>query len=133
MQHRVHMGGSDGILVGDRPHPRAWGTFPRYLARYTRELGLLGLEDCVAHLTGRPAARLKLTDRGLVREGYAADLVLFDPDRIADTATFTEPRQQAAGIDYVLVNGQLAIDEAAPTGSRSGRALRLDKEGSAVS
>jgi len=133
MQHRVHMGGSDGILVGDRPHPRAWGTFPRYLARYTRELGLLGLEDCVAHLTGRPAARLKLTDRGLVREGYAADLVLFDPERIADTATFAEPRQQAAGIDYVLVNGQLAIDEAAPTGSRSGRALRLDKEGSAVS
>ena len=104
MQHRVHMGGSDGILVGDRPHPRAWGTFPRYLARYTRELGLLGLEDCVAHLTGRPAARLKLTDRGLVREGYAADLVLFDPERITDTATFTEPRQQAAGIDYVLVN-----------------------------
>jgi N-acyl-D-amino-acid deacylase len=133
MQHRVHMGGSDGILVGDRPHPRAWGTFPRYLARYSRELGLLGLEECVAHLTGRPANRLKLADRGLVREGYAADLVLFDPATIADTATFTEPRQRAAGIRYVLVNGRFAIDDSTPTGQLSGRALRLDKEGRTVS
>lgn len=124
MQHRTHMGGSDGILVGDRPHPRAWGTFPRYLARYSRELGLLGLEDCVAHLTGRPAKRLKLDDRGLVREGYAADLVLFDPESIADTATFTEPRQPAAGIPYVLINGTFAVDGSVPTGRRGGRALR---------
>ncbi len=131
MQHRTHMGGSDGILVGDRPHPRAWGTFPRYLARYTRELGLLGLEDCVAHLTGRPAARLQLADRGLVREGYAADLVLFDPDTVADTATFTEPRQRAAGIPYVLINGAFAIDGGTPTGSRSGHALRR-QDGGAV-
>jgi len=133
MQHRVHMGGSDGILVGDRPHPRAWGTFPRYLARYSRELGLLGLEDCVAHLTGRSATRLKLADRGFVREGFAADLTLFDPRTITDTATFTEPRQAAGGIPYVLVNGRFAIDNGVPTGSRSGRALRLDKEGQAVS
>ena len=133
MQHRVHMGGSDGILVGDRPHPRAWGTFPRYLARYSRELGLLGLEDCVAHLTGRSATRLKLADRGFVREGFAADLTLFDPRTITDTATFTEPRQAAGGIPYVLVNGRFAIDNGVPTGSRSGRALRLDKEGRAVS
>jgi N-acyl-D-amino-acid deacylase len=132
MQHRTHMGGSDGILVGDRPHPRAWGTFPRYLARYSRELGLLGLEDCVAHLTGRPAARLRLADRGLVREGYAADLVLFDPATVADTATFTEPRQRAAGIPYVLVNGAFAVDGSAPTGSRAGHALRL-RDGHAVS
>ena len=133
MQHRVHMGGSDGILVGDRPHPRAWGTFPRYLARYSRELGLLGLEDCVAHLTGRSATRLKLADRGFVREGFVADLTLFDPRTITDTATFTEPRQAAGGIPYVLVNGRFAIDNGVPTGSRSGRALRLDKEGRAVS
>ncbi len=124
MQHRTHMGGSDGILVGDRPHPRAWGTFPRYLAHYSRELGLLGLEECVAHLTGRPATRLRLADRGFVREGYAADLVLFDPTTVADTATFTEPRQPAAGIPYVLVNGVLAVDRGRPTGHRAGRALR---------
>ncbi|MFN8199180.1 MAG: D-aminoacylase [Nakamurella multipartita] len=124
MQHRTHMGGSDGILVGDRPHPRAWGTFPRYLARYSRELGLLGLEDCVAHLTGRPASRLRLADRGFVREGYAADLVLFDPATVADTATFTDPRQRATGIPYVLVNGVLAVDHGQPTGQRAGHALR---------
>ncbi len=88
---------SDGILVGARPHPRAWGTFPRYLARYVRDLGLLGLVDCIHHLTGRPAARLRLDRRGLVRAGYAADLVLFDPDTVRDTATFEEPRQQAKG------------------------------------
>lgn len=129
MQHRTHMGGSDGILVGDRPHPRAWGTFPRYLARYSRELGLLGLEDCVAHLTGRPAARLRLADRGLVREGHAADLVLFHPDTVADTATFDDPRQPATGIPYVLVNGTFAIDDATVTGSRSGRALRRGPSG----
>ncbi len=133
MQHRVHTGGSDGILVGDRPHPRAWGTFPRYLARYSRELGLLGLEDCVAHLSGRPARRLKLADRGLVREGYAADLVVFDPATVADTATFTEPRQRAAGIHHVLVNGRFAIDGSTPTGQRAGRALRLDQKGRTVS
>ncbi len=132
MQHRTHMGGSDGILVGDRPHPRAWGTFPRYLARYSRDLGLLGLEDCVAHLTGRPAARLRLADRGLVREGFAADLVLFDPVTVADTATFTEPRQRAAGIPYVLVNGAFVVDGSAPTGNLAGRALRL-RDGHAVS
>jgi N-acyl-D-amino-acid deacylase len=124
MQHRTHMGGSDGILVGDRPHPRAWGTFPRYLARYSRELGLLGLEECVAHLTGRAATRLRLADRGFVREGCAADLVLFDPDTVADTATFTDPRQSATGIPYVLVNGVLAIDRSRPTGHRAGHALR---------
>ena len=124
MQHRTHMGGSDGILVGDRPHPRAWGTFPRYLARYSRELGLLDLEQCVAHLTGRPATRLRLADRGFVRVGYAADLVVFDPATVADTATFTDPRQPAAGIPYVLVNGTFAVDRSRPTGNRAGHTLR---------
>jgi N-acyl-D-amino-acid deacylase len=124
MRHRTHMGGSDGILVGDRPHPRAWGTFPRYLARYSRELGLLDLEDCVAHLTGRPATRLRLADRGFVRVGYAADLVVFDPATVADTATFTDPRQPAAGIPYVLVNGTFAVDRSRPTGNRAGHTLR---------
>ncbi|MEU0468052.1 D-aminoacylase [Amycolatopsis sp. NPDC006131] len=124
MRHRTHTGGSDGLLVGDRPHPRAWGTFPRYLARYVRELGVLDLADCVAHLTGRAARRLRLTDRGLVKPGYAADLVLFDPDTVADTATFDDPRQQAAGIPYVFVNGVAAIDDGRPTGALAGRSLR---------
>ncbi|GAA3613253.1 N-acyl-D-amino-acid deacylase family protein [Microlunatus ginsengisoli] len=99
MRHRVHTGGSDAILVGQRPHPRGWGTFPRYLGRYVRELAVLGLEDCVHHLTGRAAARLRLVDRGLVRVGQHADLVLFDPATVQDTATFEDPRRQAVGID----------------------------------
>lgn len=124
MKHPAHTGGSDGLLVGERPHPRAWGTFPRYLARYVRELGVLDLEECVSHLTGRAANRLRLTDRGLVREGYAADLVLFDPDTVADTATFDEPRQPATGIPYVLVNGVPVIDDGTHTGALAGHSIR---------
>ncbi|WP_328411775.1 N-acyl-D-amino-acid deacylase family protein [Nocardia sp. NBC_00403] len=126
MVHPGHMGGSDALLVGDRPHPRAWGTFPRYLGQYVRELGVLELEDCVHHLTGRPADRLRLSDRGLVFTGYAADLVLFDPAAVADTATFDNPKQQARGIQHVLVNGEFAIENGAPTGTLAGRALRMD-------
>lgn len=124
MRHRTHTGGSDGLLVGDRPHPRAWGTFPRYLGRYVRELGVLGLTECIAHLTGRPARRLGLTGRGLVEPGYAADLVLFDPNTVADTATFEQPRQQAAGIRHVFVNGVAALRDGRPTGALAGHSLR---------
>jgi N-acyl-D-amino-acid deacylase len=124
MQHRAHTGGSDGILVGGKPHPRSWGTFPRYLAHYVRELGVLDLADCIHHLTGRPAARLRLPDRGLIRESYTADLVLFDPAAVQDTASFDNPRQQAAGIPYVLVNGTPVIDEGHRTAALPGRALR---------
>ncbi|MGA7203121.1 MAG: D-aminoacylase [Specibacter sp.] len=129
MVHRTHTGGSDGILVGGKPHPRAWGTFPRYLGHYCRELGLLSLEETVNHLTGRPAARLKLVDRGLVRLGYAADLVLFDSATVDATATFENPRQAATGIHYVFVNGTAAITAGTPTGARAGRALRRTPEG----
>ena len=126
MVHPRHMGGSDAILVGERPHPRAWGTFPRYLGHYVREVGLLGLEECINHLTGRAAQRLRLADRGLVRTGYAADLVLLDPATVTDTATFEEPKQQARGISHVIVNGECAIDDGKPTGRLAGRALRMD-------
>lgn len=124
MRHPAHTGGSDGLLVGERPHPRAWGTFPRYLGRYVRELGVLGLEECVAHLTGRAARRLRLPDRGLVREGYAADLVLFDPSTVADAATFDQPRRAATGIPYVLVNGVAVIDDGRHTGALAGHSVR---------
>lgn len=129
MAHRVHTAGSDGLLAPAKPHPRAWGTFARYLGHYTRELGVLSLEECVAHLTGRAARRLRLRDRGLVRVGYAADLVLFDPATVADTATFAEPRQRAAGIPYVFVNGRPVVDDGRPTGARPGRSLRRRADG----
>lgn len=124
MRHRAHMGGSDGLLVGDRPHPRAWGTFPRYLGRYARDEKVLSLEECVMHLTSRPAARLGLPDRGLIREGMVADVVLFDPQTVADTATFEHPRQVARGIPYVMVNGRLAVDEGRRTEVLAGRSVR---------
>ncbi|MET8284307.1 MULTISPECIES: N-acyl-D-amino-acid deacylase family protein [Streptomyces] len=124
MRHRVHTGGSDGILRGDKPHPRAYGTFPQYLGRYVRELGVLSLEECVAHLTGRPAARLRLPDRGLVREGYRADLVLFDPATVAAGSTFEAPRTLPTGIPYVLVDGRFVIEDGRRTDVLAGRAVR---------
>ncbi|WP_166021387.1 N-acyl-D-amino-acid deacylase family protein [Streptomyces chilikensis] len=124
MRHRAHTGGSDGILHGAKPHPRAYGTFPRYLGTYVRELGVLTLEECVAHLTGRAAARLGLTDRGLVREGYRADLVLFDPATVAEGATFAVPRTPPVGIPYVLVDGRLAVEDGHRTGVLAGRTVR---------
>jgi N-acyl-D-amino-acid deacylase len=129
MRHPAHCGGSDGILVGGRPHPRSWGTFPRYLARYVRELEVLSLPECIHHLTGRPAGRLRLLDRGLVRQGFHADLVLFDPLRVRDAATFEEPRTQAEGIPWVLVDGTPVIEEGQRTEALPGRALRRTDEG----
>ena len=124
MAHPRHCGGSDGILVGDRPHPRAWGTFARYLGHYSRDEGVLSLEECVKHLTGNPAERLGWKGRGLVREGYVADLVLFDPMTIADRATFEQPRLAAAGISHVLVNGEFVIDGGVRTEHTPGRVVR---------
>ncbi|MBU2534803.1 MAG: amidohydrolase family protein [Chloroflexi bacterium] len=123
MKHPCHMSGSDGILVGDRPNPRAWGTFPRYIARYSRELGVLSLEEVIRHIATAPAQRLGLHDRGLVKEGLAADLVVFNPETVADKATFEEPKQYPVGIDYVLVNGTVVVDKGKHTGVLKGRAL----------
>ncbi|MFI1411460.1 amidohydrolase family protein [Streptomyces sp. NPDC020707] len=124
MRHRVHTGGSDGILRGDKPHPRAYGTFPQYLGRYVRELGVLSLEECVAHLTSRPAARLRLADRGLVREGYRADLVLFDPQTVAAGSTFDAPRTLPVGIPHVLIDGRFVVEDGRRTSALAGRAVR---------
>ncbi|WP_435124741.1 N-acyl-D-amino-acid deacylase family protein [Actinacidiphila sp. bgisy144] len=124
MRHRAHTAGSDGILRGAKPHPRAYGTFPEYLGRYVRELGVLTLEECVAHLSGRPAARLRLPDRGLVRPGYRADLVLFDPDTVASGATFDHPRTLPTGIPYVLVDGRFVMSDGRRTGVLAGRSVR---------
>ena len=124
MQHPQHMVGSDGLLVGARPHPRAWGTFPRYLGHYARELGLLGLEECVARMTSRPARRLGLTDRGVLRPGAVADLVLFDPLTVAAGADYDEPRRPAIGIPHVFVAGVAVIEDGRRTDAVPGRSLR---------
>jgi N-acyl-D-amino-acid deacylase len=128
MAHPAHTGGSDGILIGAKPHPRAWGTFPRFLGHYVRDEKLMSLEEMVHHLSGRPAQRLRLRERGEIREGWAADLVLLDPSTVDAASTFAEPRQPARGIRAVWVNGALAYGEDGATGRRAGRALRGEVE-----
>jgi N-acyl-D-amino-acid deacylase len=98
--------GSDGGPLAQHPHPRLWGTFPRVLGRYCRELGLFDLETAVHKMTGRTAKVFGLADRGVLREGAFADLVMFDPDTVKDRASFTDPRQVADGILETWVNGQ---------------------------
>ncbi|MFV1966388.1 MAG: amidohydrolase family protein [Pirellulaceae bacterium] len=115
---------SDGLLIGGLPHPRAWGTFARYLGHYTRDLGIYELSDCIRRMTSLPARRLGLWDRGILRPGMAADVVVFEPETIRDTATFAEPKQFPTGIDYVLVNGVVAVDSGQQTSARAGRGLR---------
>ena len=124
MTHPAHTVGSDGILVGDRPHPRSYGTFPRYLAVYVRELGILSWEQAIRKMTSLPCQRLGFTDRGLLRPGMAADVVCFDPHTVHDTATYDDPRRLPEGIPYVIVNGRVVVDDGAHTGELAGRALR---------
>jgi N-acyl-D-aspartate/D-glutamate deacylase len=114
--------GTDGELWG--PHPRGYGTFTRVLGRHVRELGLLNLEAAIHKMTGQPAARLGLEDRGLIRPGMAADLVLFDPTTVLDRATTAEPHALSAGIEKVWVNGALVLAEGQATDRRPGKVLR---------
>jgi len=115
---------TDGPLAKEHPHPRAYGTFPRILRKYVREEHLLSLEDAIRKFTALPAARMHLTDRGLIKQGLAADLVVFDPLTVTDRATFAAPNQLSEGMQWVLVNGIPVIDEGQMTGALSGHVLR---------
>jgi N-acyl-D-amino-acid deacylase len=116
--------GSDGLPHDARPHPRLWGSFPRVLGHYSRSLGLFPLETAVWKMTGLTAGNFGLTDRGVIRAGAFADLTVFDPETVGDTATFEDPERPATGIEQVWVNGALAWTEGAATGARTGRVLR---------
>jgi N-acyl-D-amino-acid deacylase len=116
--------GSDGLPHDVHPHPRLWGTFPRVLGHYSRDLKLFSLEEAVRRMTSLTAERFGIKDRGAVREGAYADLVVFDAEKIIDRATFEQPKLPAAGIDVVLVNGTPVWRNGESTGKRPGRALR---------
>jgi N-acyl-D-aspartate/D-glutamate deacylase len=113
----------DAATAQGRPHPRAYGTFPRIIARYVRESHVLTLENAIRRMTSLPAAKLNLGGRGVLTEGAFADIVIFDYDRIEDTATYTAPHQYPKGIPYVLVNGQLVVDNGEHTGAWPGRVI----------
>jgi N-acyl-D-amino-acid deacylase len=127
LAHPATMIGSDGLPNDPKPHPRLWGTFPRVLGRYSRDEKLFPLQEAVHKMTGMPAQRFGLAGRGLIRKGYAADLVLFDPETILDTATFADPIRPANGIAAVWVNGVLSYTAKGATGDRAGRFLPRGK------
>ena len=114
----------DGPLSDTRSHPRAWGTFARILGKYVRDEKVLTLEEAIRKMTSRPADRVGLADRGILRPGMKADIVIFDPATIADKATFEEPRHYSVGVEAVLVNGRAVIADGKITAERPGRALR---------
>ena len=114
----------EGILGQEHPHPRAYGTFPRIFRKYVREDKALTLEDAIRKMTALPAQRLRLTDRGVLKRGMCADLVVFDPATIRDVATFDNPNQLSEGMEYVLVNGVPVIDQGKMTGALPGKVLR---------
>ena len=123
--HPLCMIGSDGIpSPTGKPHPRLYGTFPRVIAKYVREAKLFSLEEGIRKMSGLPARRFRLGERGELREGWAADIVVFDPATIADTATYEDPRRYPDGIDCVIVNGEVAGEAGKQTTARAGRVLR---------
>jgi len=116
-----------GALGKGKPHPRAYGTFPRVLGRYVREEKVLRLEDAVRKMTSLPAQKLGLRDRGLIVEGMKADVTIFNSDKVLDKSSYTEPHQYPEGIEYVLVNGKVVIERGEHTGALAGKALRKSR------
>ena len=124
LAHPLVMIGSDAIITRGRPHPRTWGTYPRVLGHYARDVGLFTQPEAVRKMASFPAEKFGLSGRGLIREGYAADLVVFDGATVNDRATYEDPEQPPIGMPHVLVNGVLAVRDGVFTGARAGQVLR---------
>jgi len=128
LTHPLGMVCSDGTVYArsgsGSPHPRSYGTFPRVLGHYVRERKVMSLETAIHKMTGMPARKIQLPDRGVVRPGAYADLVAFDPAAVRDEATFTDPHQYPTGISMVVVNGVVTVREGAMTGELAGRPVR---------
>jgi dihydroorotase/N-acyl-D-amino-acid deacylase len=114
----------EGILGEEHPHPRAYATFPRILRKYVREEKKLTLEDAIRKFSALPAQRMRLIDRGVLKQGMWADVVVFDPEKIRDVATFDDPNRLSEGMDFVVVNGTLVIDNGKMTAALPGKVLR---------
>jgi len=123
LRHPIGMVGTDSTFVGEKPSPRTYGSYPRILGQFVRDEALLTLEDAVRRMTSAPAARLGLHERGAIRDGAVADLVVFDPVTVRANATYDEPRRFPTGIEHVVVNGTLVVDDGRHTGETPGRAL----------
>jgi len=124
MKHPSYTVGSDG-LVGNVPHPRAYGAFPRVIAKYVYEEQTLSVENAIMHMTQKPASVLQLKDRGIVKESNVADIVVFDPKTIKDMSTYQNPRLYPTGINYVIINGEIVIDNGGyVAGCHSGMLLK---------
>jgi N-acyl-D-amino-acid deacylase len=128
LQHPGAMIGTDSVFIGARPSPRTFGSYPRILGQFVRDEALLGLEDAVARMTSLPAARLGLRDRGTIRDGAVADLVIFDPATVRSDATIDDPTRGPEGIETVIVAGRVVVDGGRPTGERPGRGLRRGRD-----
>ena len=128
LRHPVGMVGTDSTFLGAKPSPRTYGSFPRILGQFVRDEGILGLEEAIRRMTSAPAARLGLGERGVIRDGAAADLVVFDPATVRSNATYDEPRRYPDGIEHVVVNGTLVVDGGRHTGATPGRALRHGRD-----
>jgi N-acyl-D-amino-acid deacylase len=124
LTHPTGMVGTDSTFVGEKPSPRTYGSYPRILGQFVRDEALLTLEDAVWRMTGAPASRLGLRERGVIRDGAIADLVVFDPATVRSNATYDEPRSFPTGIEHVVVNGTLVVEAERHTGATPGRALR---------
>lgn len=124
MRHPAHICSTDALLTGGSPHPRTFGTYPRFLGHFVRDRAALPLEEMIRHMTSAPARRFGLIDRGFIQPGMAADLVLIDMPRVQSNATFDDPTNYPDGIDMVIVNGEVVVDHGRHTGATPGRGLR---------
>ena len=126
--HPIGMVGTDSTFLGEKPSPRTYGSYPRILGQFVRDEALLSLEEAIRKMTSAPAARLGLRDRGTIRDGAVADLVVFDPATVRSTATYDTPRSYPIGIEQVIVAGTLVVEDGAHTGATPGRALRHGRD-----
>ncbi len=128
LAHPVGMVGTDSTFTGDKPSPRTWGSFPRILGQFVRDEALLSLEEAIRKMTSAPAERLGLRDRGTIRDGAVADLVVFDPATVRSTATYDQPRSDPIGIDHVIVAGTAVVTDGVHTRATPGRGLRHGRD-----